>query len=409
MLCYLEGLTTEEASLRIGCPHGTILSRLSRARERLRGQLERRGLASPTTLLTTGLKHRPMEALPAALLDTTVRAAIGFAGRADERGRPGFCLGDDTGERGASYHGHFQAEDPGRDGIGLRLRLGRCDHVRADWRLRQPAARSSGATAEQRQAALDRSMNKLQFELDESVRRNNELQKTLQDIRAELEALRAGQQPPPATKAASRLAPAIHADSAQGVSRLAEALKRHPVTPSDFAPYFSQVYMMDLVEGGMTIIAAEPAPGLNSCGMAKWSHDGSRILFQAGRIGDWPRGRIWAIEVRDGRPAYTDLGEGNDPTFSPDDKSIAFLLHASVEAGMGGAVMMMRADGSGRHRLTEFGSPFWSPFGRELLINSYSLPTKSALFNLETKKGASSRSPTIRSSRGRAGSGPGRS
>ena len=49
--------------------------------------------------------------------------------------------------------------------------------------------------------------------------------------------------------------------------------------------------------------------------------------------------------------------------------------------------MMMRADGSGRHRLTEFGSPFWSPFGRELLINSYSLPSKSTLFNLETRKG----------------------
>ena len=230
-------------------------------------------------------------------------------------------------------------------------------------------------------------MNKLQFELDESVRRNNELQKTLQDIRAELEALRGGQPPPPITKAVSRLAPAIHADSAQGVSRLAEALKRHPVTPSEFAPYFSQIYMMDLVEGGMTIIAAEPARGLNYCGMAKWSHDGSRILFLASRIGDWPRGRIWAIEVRDGRPAYTDLGEGNDPTFSPDGKSIAFLLHASVEAGMGGAVMMMRADGSGRDHLTEFGSPLWSPFGRELLINSYSLPTKPEIFNLETKKG----------------------
>ena len=86
VLCYLEGFTTEEASLRLGCPQGTILSRLSRARERLRGQLERCSLASPMALLTTELKHRPMEALPAALLDTTVRAAIGFAGR-EERGR----------------------------------------------------------------------------------------------------------------------------------------------------------------------------------------------------------------------------------------------------------------------------------------------------------------------------------
>src|SRR5262249_50023005 len=81
VLCYLEGFTTEEAALRIGCPQGTILSRLSRARERLRERLGRRSLSSPTTLLATELKHRPREALPAGLLDTTVRAAIGFAGR----------------------------------------------------------------------------------------------------------------------------------------------------------------------------------------------------------------------------------------------------------------------------------------------------------------------------------------
>src|SRR5207244_3435932 len=53
VLYYLEGLSTEEAALRLGCPHGTILSRLSRARERLRGQLERRSLTSSTALLIT--------------------------------------------------------------------------------------------------------------------------------------------------------------------------------------------------------------------------------------------------------------------------------------------------------------------------------------------------------------------
>ena len=31
VLCYLEGLTNEEAARRLACPHGTILSRLSRA------------------------------------------------------------------------------------------------------------------------------------------------------------------------------------------------------------------------------------------------------------------------------------------------------------------------------------------------------------------------------------------
>jgi len=95
-----------------------------------------------------------------------------------------------------------------------------------------------------------------------------------------------------------------------------------------------------------------------------------------------------AIEVRDKRPIYTNLGAGNNPTFSPDDKQIAFLLHAGNEAGAGGGVWMMRADGTGRHRVGDFGAPFWSPDGRELLINSYSLPTKSTVLDLETKEEA---------------------
>jgi RNA polymerase sigma factor (sigma-70 family) len=45
VLCYLEGKTNEEAARLLGCPKGTVLSRLARARERLRGQLARRGLA----------------------------------------------------------------------------------------------------------------------------------------------------------------------------------------------------------------------------------------------------------------------------------------------------------------------------------------------------------------------------
>ena len=35
VLCYLEGLSTEAAASRLGCPQGTILSRLARARAQL--------------------------------------------------------------------------------------------------------------------------------------------------------------------------------------------------------------------------------------------------------------------------------------------------------------------------------------------------------------------------------------
>jgi RNA polymerase sigma factor (sigma-70 family) len=45
LLCQLEGHTNEEAARELGCPAGTVLSRLSRARERLRARLTRRGLA----------------------------------------------------------------------------------------------------------------------------------------------------------------------------------------------------------------------------------------------------------------------------------------------------------------------------------------------------------------------------
>jgi RNA polymerase sigma factor (sigma-70 family) len=43
VLCYLNGKTNETAARELGCPKGTILSRLSRARERLRQRLAQRG------------------------------------------------------------------------------------------------------------------------------------------------------------------------------------------------------------------------------------------------------------------------------------------------------------------------------------------------------------------------------
>jgi RNA polymerase sigma factor (sigma-70 family) len=45
VLCYLQGMTGEEAARRLKCPVGTLESRLHRARERLRTSLRRRGLA----------------------------------------------------------------------------------------------------------------------------------------------------------------------------------------------------------------------------------------------------------------------------------------------------------------------------------------------------------------------------
>jgi HlyD family secretion protein len=81
VLCYLSGLTHEEAASQLCLPVGTVKVRLSRARERLRGRLVRRGLAPIVLAATIGGQTSGAVASP--LLNQTVKAALQFAaGRA---------------------------------------------------------------------------------------------------------------------------------------------------------------------------------------------------------------------------------------------------------------------------------------------------------------------------------------
>jgi RNA polymerase sigma factor (sigma-70 family) len=72
VLCYLEGKTTEEAAGLLGCPRGTVLSRLARGRDRLRARLVRRGVALSLGTLTVVLAEK---AAPAALTEGVIQAA----------------------------------------------------------------------------------------------------------------------------------------------------------------------------------------------------------------------------------------------------------------------------------------------------------------------------------------------
>lgn len=79
VLCYLEGLTQEQAAQQLGWPSGTVRGRLSRARDLLRARLSRRGLVVPGgALATTGFtpRHASASVVPAALVDSTVRSAV---------------------------------------------------------------------------------------------------------------------------------------------------------------------------------------------------------------------------------------------------------------------------------------------------------------------------------------------
>jgi hypothetical protein len=123
-------------------------------------------------------------------------------------------------------------------------------------------------------------------------------------------------------------------------------------------------------------------------GPPKWSHGGSRIAFAATPGNQFQRSRLMAIEVHDGRPTYIDLGPGFCPTFSRDDKRIAFALNVGAEPGARPGVWVMQADGSQRQWLGASGSPFWSPDGREFMLLTHADFPVVTVMNLEKVTGA---------------------
>src|SRR3954462_3342395 len=87
VLCYLEGLTLEGAAQRLGCPWGTVASRLAQGRELLRDRLTRRGLdlscgALATLLLVGGAPASIPRALAGSTRLAALASAFGAAGKA---------------------------------------------------------------------------------------------------------------------------------------------------------------------------------------------------------------------------------------------------------------------------------------------------------------------------------------
>ncbi|QEH32380.1 ECF RNA polymerase sigma factor SigE [Aquisphaera giovannonii] len=78
LLCHLEGLSHEQAAEALAWPVGTVRSRLSRGRERLRGRLIRRGVA-PAIAAIWAADEAARAAVPPALAAATVRAAVSSA------------------------------------------------------------------------------------------------------------------------------------------------------------------------------------------------------------------------------------------------------------------------------------------------------------------------------------------
>ncbi|HVK12658.1 MAG TPA: sigma-70 family RNA polymerase sigma factor [Gemmataceae bacterium] len=76
VMCYLQGLTNEEAARRLGWPTGSMSYRLARGRELLRDRLHRRGVCFWSLPLAFGVCTRATaREVPEPLVDQTVRRA----------------------------------------------------------------------------------------------------------------------------------------------------------------------------------------------------------------------------------------------------------------------------------------------------------------------------------------------
>ena len=75
VLCYLDGLTRDEAATALGCSANVLKGRLERGRERLRRHLERRGLALPVALAGVIVAERTLAAAETAAV---ARAAVDY-------------------------------------------------------------------------------------------------------------------------------------------------------------------------------------------------------------------------------------------------------------------------------------------------------------------------------------------
>ncbi|HZU37290.1 MAG TPA: RNA polymerase sigma factor, partial [Gemmataceae bacterium] len=76
VLCCLQGRTNEEAARELGVPTGTVLSRLSRARARLRSRLTRRGVTLTAGLVGAGWAAEASASVPVSLVNYTMKAVL---------------------------------------------------------------------------------------------------------------------------------------------------------------------------------------------------------------------------------------------------------------------------------------------------------------------------------------------
>jgi RNA polymerase sigma factor (sigma-70 family) len=147
VLHYLEGKSTEEVARQLGCPKGTVLSRLARGRDRLRDGLVRRGVALSVWALVTALAEKAAPAaVPAVVAEGTIKAAmLTAAGQAATGAIPASVAALTEGVLRAMFLSKLKVA------AAVVLALGMASAVSVVWALadRPAAAGKDGATKDE--------------------------------------------------------------------------------------------------------------------------------------------------------------------------------------------------------------------------------------------------------------------
>ena len=170
VLCCLEGITREQAALRLGWRVGTVQSRLARGRERLRDRLARRGIAPAVGTVAAALAaeaEAAMAAVPGRLVEATVRCGMGFsAGHAAAGTVPAGVATLITGVFQAMFLQKLKAVAAASAAVAL---VG----VGISWG-QQPDAATSGGPGSRREARSDERLDELERKLDRLIERARE-------------------------------------------------------------------------------------------------------------------------------------------------------------------------------------------------------------------------------------------
>lgn len=320
--CELEGWSLKEAARELGCPPGTLASRLARGRNMLARRLARHGLTLPGAALATLAPGWALAAAPASLQAATLRAAaLVIQGKAAVVSAKVLAL-----TQGA-IRAMFVSKLKTLAALALvTLLLGFAGSWMLDGQAVEKAQPGTAVAPEDKAAA--------------------------KDIRTL-------------------------------VREVAAVLKKSPIRRVAGQDTLG-LYLMDLKTSDVTLIAGEPDAGRGYCGTPSWSKDGGRILFDASPGMDFRETRVQQLEVKDGAVGLRGFGPGNCPTLSPDGKRIAFHLNEGAIAGARSGIYVMNADGTERRWLGGGGVPMWSPDGRSLLTAGFGNPCPLALIDVES-------------------------